>query len=62
MLLHDEKSAEDAVHETFVTAMINVEKLMRIPNPCGWLVNTLKNKNTLQPLNSSDRNGKHAML
>ena len=42
--LYDGQNAEDIVQETFITASINVKKLMQSENPRGWLVNTLKYK------------------
>ena len=42
--LHDAQSAEDVVQETFLAAQVNIDALMKKPNPKGWLVGVLKNK------------------
>jgi RNA polymerase sigma-70 factor (ECF subfamily) len=42
--MHDEQGAHDAVQETFLAAVNNIDKLMRSENPRGWLVNALKYK------------------
>lgn len=40
--LHDSNLAEEAVQEVFQIACSKVDDLLICPNPCGWLMNTLK--------------------
>lgn len=42
--LNNPHSAEDVVMLTFSVAVKNVNKLMKSPNPDGWLMETLKHK------------------
>ena len=43
-LLNNRSMAEVAVQETFVTALVNIEKFAASPSPVGWLYNTMKYK------------------
>ena len=37
------ETAQDLVHETFMLALFNQDKLADHPNPGGWLMKTLRN-------------------
>lgn len=41
-VLQDNSLAEEAVQEAFQIACGKIEDLVASPNPCGWLMNTLK--------------------
>ena len=43
-VLRNQTMAEEAVQDTFLTALRSRDKLADSPNPVGWLINTLKNK------------------
>ena len=44
MRLHDAQLAEDVVQDSFLAAVINIKKVMKSPNPQGWIMNALKYK------------------
>ena len=41
-VLRDDRLAGAAVQETFRLARTGTEELLSSPNPCGWLMNTLR--------------------
>lgn len=42
--LSDRSKAMDVVQDTFHEALLKISVLMTHPNPCGWLMQTTKNK------------------
>ena len=44
IILHDRRISEELVMDTFHEAVLHIDRLMKHPNPSGWLIVVLRNK------------------